>query len=208
MTDTVGQKIINNIVNSIFPVEDVKADDVTVSLKEDNYHYQLNVHGAAEGQRVTVEVNPLTAGVDTEVQVTALESNRRFNFLITVPGLYEISVKVLDENGAEVSGTTLYRTLSYSEEYDMFTEREPLGQALLEIIATDGKGAVISDPAEAYVGFSDTLLVVIDPRVLFLILSIALVLLDIAVRKFKFKWPHELIREYKAKKADEEAAQG
>ena len=41
-----------------------------------------------------------------------------------------------------------------------------------------------------------------DPRIIFLILTIIFVLLDIAVRKFKFKWPHELIRERKMKKAD------
>ena len=33
-----------------------------------------------------------------------------------------------------------------------------------------------------------------------MILAIVFFLADIAVRKFKFKWPHELIREYKEKK--------
>jgi hypothetical protein len=42
-----------------------------------------------------------------------------------------------------------------------------------------------------------------DPRILFLILVIVFVLLDIAVRKFKFKWPHELIREHKQRKAED-----
>ena len=40
-----------------------------------------------------------------------------------------------------------------------------------------------------------------DPRVVIAILIIVLFLLDVAVRKFKFKWPHELIREHKEKKA-------
>ena len=35
-----------------------------------------------------------------------------------------------------------------------------------------------------------------------LIIAILAVLIDVAVRKFKFKWPWELIRERKLKKAD------
>ena len=36
-------------------------------------------------------------------------------------------------------------------------------------------------------------------------IPIVAVLLDIAVRKFKFKWIHELVREHKQKKADNNA---
>ena len=39
-----------------------------------------------------------------------------------------------------------------------------------------------------------------DPRIPFIITALVLFLLDIAVRKFKFKWPHEIIRDAKAKK--------
>ena len=41
----------------------------------------------------------------------------------------------------------------------------------------------------------------IDPRIPMMIALLILFLLDIAVRKFKWKWPHELIRDRKAKKA-------
>ena len=49
-----------------------------------------------------------------------------------------------------------------------------------------------------------------DPRILFAILIIVMFLLDVAVRKFKFKWPHEIIRDHKEKKKlmqDNKAAQ-
>jgi hypothetical protein len=39
-----------------------------------------------------------------------------------------------------------------------------------------------------------------DPKIPFIIAALTLFLLDIAVRKFKFKWPHEIVRDYKAKK--------
>ena len=102
-----------------------------------------------------------------------------------------------------INCTGTYECFSYSEEYNVFTDRAPLGEELMTLLATNGKGMVISDPAEVFESFAKTIKKVIDPRVLFLILSIIFVLLDIAARKFKFKWPHELYREYKLKKADE-----
>ena len=36
-----------------------------------------------------------------------------------------------------------------------------------------------------------------------MILAIVCFLIDIAVRKFKFKWPHEIIREMKQKKEEQ-----
>ena len=40
-----------------------------------------------------------------------------------------------------------------------------------------------------------------------MILALICFLLDVAVRKFKFKWPHEIIRDYKAKKEANDKAQ-
>ena len=40
---------------------------------------------------------------------------------------------------------------------------------------------------------------VIDPKIVFMILSIVLFLIDIAARKFKWKWPHEIIRDKRNK---------
>ena len=41
---------------------------------------------------------------------------------------------------------------------------------------------------------------VINPLITFLIIILCFFLLDVAVRKFKWKWIHEIIREKKAKK--------
>ena len=206
MSDLVGKAIITNIVNSLFPMQDVRADGIDYVIKSDNYHYQINVHGAAETDRIEVEVTPMSDHLVSTlegVSVNALESNRRFNFIIKDAGLYEIVIKKFDEAGNEIAKVVTYECFSYSEEYNVFTDRAPLGEELMTLLATNGKGMVISDPAEVFESFAKTIKKVIDPRVLFLILSIIFVLLDIAARKFKFKWPHELYREYKLKKADE-----
>ena len=209
MSDLVGQAIITNIVNSLFPVQDLRADGIDYVIKSDNYHYQLNVHGVGESERIEVEVTPmsdrLVSTLEEGVTVSALESNRRFNFIIKDAGLYEIVIKKYDEAGVELARVVTYECFSYSEEYNMFTDKAPIGEELMTLLADDGKGMVVSDPAEVFESFAQTIKKVIDPRVAFLILSIIFVLLDIAARKFKFKWPHEIYREYKFKKADEAA---
>lgn len=205
--DTVGQAIIFNIVNSLFPMEDVRADGIDYIIKTENYYNQLNVHGVPEDGRAEVYVTPisehLSSVITDGITVNALESNRRFNFVIKDSGLYEIGIKIYDGANTKVAEAVTYRVFSYSEEYNTFAEREPLGEELMTILATDGKGMAVTDPAEVFSSFSKTIKKEYDPRVLFLILAIVLVLIDIAVRKFKFKWIHELVREHKQKKADE-----
>lgn len=212
INDFIGKTIITNIVNSLFPMQDIRADGIDYVIKSDNYHYQLSVHGIAEGEHVEVSVTPLSehlsAVLDEGVSVYALESNRRFNFIIKHAGLYEIMIKKLDEAGAEVSRVVTYESFSYSEEYNSFTDRAPIGEELMTLLASGGNGMVVTDPANVYESFAQTIKKEHDPRVWLLILSIILVLLDIAARKFKFKWPHEIIRERKLKKADEAVRNG
>jgi len=58
---------------------------------------------------------------------------------------------------------------------------------------------VLEDPLQVFENAVEYLHFVIDPRVPFAIIIIVLFLLDIAARKFKWKWPHELIRDKKRK---------
>lgn len=207
MDSEVGQTIVCNIVRNLFPMSDIRADDLEYAFRTDNYTTQLNVHGAAENHQIQVQVTPvskeLTSLLPDGIAVTPAEDNRRFTFVIKDPGLYEVKITQLDETGAEITQIVTYQTFSYSQEYNAFPVRQPLGAELMGILATDGKGVVLSDPMEVYQSFEKTIKLNYDPRILFLIIVIVAVLLDIAVRKFKFKWPHELIREYKLKKADQ-----
>ena len=60
--------------------------------------------------------------------------------------------------------------------------------------------ADLENPWEIFEGFITDIDKVYDPRFVMMIVAIVLFLLDIAVRKFKFKWPHEIIRAYREKK--------
>ena len=116
-------------------------------------------------------------------------------------GTYKITLTKYDKNGNELATLDVYKSFSYSEEYDSQVDgtEEELKQSLSDL-ATRGGGTPIADiydPWEIYEDFVTELERVYDPRILFMILAITLFLLDIAVRKFKFKWLHEIIRERK-----------
>lgn len=206
VSDLVGRAIITNIVESLFPSTDVKVKDIGYEAKTDNYTTSLNIYGVAETDKISVEVTPLSEHLsdlrDEGIKVLAKESNRRFSYVIKDSGLYEIKITKSDADGNFLSDAVFYQTFSYSEEYNAFPEKEPIGEELLATLAKDGRGAMISDATEIFNSFEKTYKMTFDPRIIFLILTIIFVLLDIAVRKFKFKWPHELIRERKMKKAD------
>lgn len=208
--DLIGKAIVTNIVRSIFPKEDVQVGGFDYSVKTDNYTTQLNIYNLDENHRIEVSVKPLSASLaelaNRGIPVKAQEGNRRFSFEIKDAGLYEVTIEKFDENGVLLSDTSFYKTFSYSEEYNAFPTRTPLGEELMTLLANDGRGLIINDPADVFQNLEKTLKREYDPRIPLLILAIVLFLLDIAVRKFKFKWPHELIREHKQKKADAAAA--
>ena len=72
---------------------------------------------------------------------------------------------------------------------------------LMEDLAQSGEGQVVTDPLQIFANVVKFLHRVIDPRIVFSIIAIVAFLLDVAARKFKFKWPHEIVRDRKAKKA-------
>lgn len=207
INDIVGQSIILNIVDNIFPNHDVRADGINFVIKTDNYKTQLNVHGVPENHRIEVEVIPISNSLadlmETGIPVTEAEGNRRFIFNLRDAGLYEILVKRYDEQEALLSEIVLYKSFSYSEEYNYFPERTPIGDELLSELAKTGNGIEVDDVAEIFNTFTKTVKREYDPRIVMLIVIILAVLIDIAVRKFKFKWIHEIIKERKFKKAEE-----
>ncbi len=206
VVDPIGRSIINNIVNALFPAVAPTPDDIDYEVRVDNYTTHLSVYGMAEGEQIKVDVVPKTSysGEDIDnVIVKAEEGNRRFSYDLKQPAIYEITIEKTDAEGNLISHCTYLQNFSYSQEYNEFPSRTPVGEEFMQKLAEGGKGSVITDPVTVYNSFMKTLKRNFDPRIVFLIIAIVSVLIDVAVRKFKFKWPHELVREYKAKKAEQ-----
>ncbi|MBR5601747.1 MAG: VWA domain-containing protein, partial [Clostridia bacterium] len=204
-----GSTMVKNIVNALFPAENIRVNDIELEIKEGNYNTQLSIFTALEENqslRVTVtspDPNDPMSFIEKVYTPGTNGTYSRLTFDVTSSGLHKILVQKLDVNGDVIpeAEATIYRSFSYSAEYDPFHEPSE-GEEYLSKLAQDGKGEVIAnyDPWGVFENVVKFLRIVIDPRILFMILSLVLFLLDIAVRKFKFKWPHELYHDYQLKK--------
>ena len=114
---------------------------------------------------------------------------------------YEIEVQKLDADENVVASNLAYTEFSYSKEYDPFLKQED-NKAFIAGLAETGGGNRISEAAEVFADLVKSFYRTFDPRGIFAITIIVSLLLDVAVRKFKFKWPHEIIREKKQKKLE------
>ncbi len=196
-----GPRIIKNIISVLFPQESIREKEIVATLTEKNYGNVLNVYTDMEtDERIELQIKKLPTGKEQVVSPTEEAGYTQIPFSITSPGVYEIVVQK-KKGTVVVSECTLYKAFSYSQEYNMFVEAdEKTSLALLGGMAGAGKGKVIEEAHEVFDDyFVKRVPYSFDPRLIFVIISIVLFLLDVAVRKFKFKWIHELIRERKEK---------
>jgi hypothetical protein len=200
-----GNAIVNNIIASLFPLEDLKPKEIEVEHEGGNYFTKLNVFTDLEdGQYIEVTVtSPDTEDGESNIQILtagAEDNYSRLSFTVKTPGIHQIITSKRAADGTLLAETVVYKALSYSQEYNVFTDKDA-AKALSEQLATDGRGIIIDEPYQVYENAAKFRHVDIDPRIPMMIALLILFLLDIAVRKFKWKWPHEIIRDRKAQKA-------
>ena len=194
----IGARIVNNIVYALFPTENIRPKDVEANITGDNYTTNLSIFTTL-GDTEKIKVTVTSPKGEEQVIVANKETGySRLSFAVKENGLHTILIQKLNENDELIASTTLYKTLAYSLEYDAFADKKG-AEALLATLAERSDGYVLSDPLEVFENAVEFLHIIIDPRVLFAILIIVFFLVDIAARKFKWKWPHEIIRERKQK---------
>ena len=193
-----GITLINNIIYALFPTESVRATDIEATYTGDNYTTNLSIFtDLAEGETIKVTVT----GQDGSEEVFVCDVSTgysRLSFATKSVGLNTIFIQKLDSQGVELSSKTIYKVLSYSKEYDAFTDKDA-AEKLMESLSLDTNGVVVRNAMQIFENAVEYLHIVIDPRIIFAIIIIICFLTDIAVRKFKWKWPHEIIREKRLK---------
>lgn len=204
MSDDTGQQLLYNIVSGLFPQESVAVDEIELTVNRDNYTVSTNIYTSiAEGESIRVLVSKVeNDGAKTAVHTIDVENfngNQAVDFDIMQGGVYEIEVQKLGADGTVLTSNSVYQAFSYSLEYDPFLADDDNTAHMAEI-ASAGGGDVIRDAAEVFDGLVSSFFRTYDPRGVLAAIVIIALLLDVAVRKFKFKWPHELIRERKSKK--------
>lgn len=206
MSDQVGRQLLLNMVDALFPWQSIKYSDLDVETEEDNYRTAVNVYTSLEdGQSIEMTVTgPIPDGEgETPPKYTVVkgkdEGYSRLTFENLQRGVYEVHIRKLGVDGRAIAEYRTFRAFSYSQEYNMWVDEQGATE-LMQDIARVGRGKVITSPYDVFEGFVEILPDGFDPRTLFIILALVLFLLDIAVRKFKWKWIHELVREHKEKK--------
>ena len=193
-----GATLINNIVTAIFPTKNIQPDDIETVIDGENFSTVISIFTELEDTEyieLTIE-SPSAEDSEQTTTQTIIANNAtgysRLTFSIVTPGLHKITVEKKNEDGALIASTTTYKALGYSKEYDLFRDTAAAEENMVAI-ADGGKGMVITEPSEVFDNVVKYLHNVINPKIAFIITALALFLLDIAARKFKWKWPHEII---------------
>ena len=230
MSEEDGITFLKNVIRNLTPVSNIRDNDIKLNLYENNYSNSLSIlTGFNEGEYLrgliryndpengTIEV-PLNlaqedmsketlrkTNVYTTLAMSELNNYSRCKFVIRKPGTYTIEINKYNENGDLVGSNSIHKTLSYSREYEVYDNNEENYKDLLSTLARYGNGILVEDlddPHSIIDSFETVIYKEFDPRYLFSIIIIILFLLDVAVRKFKFKWPHEIIAKYREKKGN------
>ncbi len=215
-----GRQFILNAVAGLMPTESIRKNQLTVTVRQDNYTNNLSVlTELGEGERITgyllklndenaekVTLSAITApndgtklsdlGCYVTSELNEISNYSRCTFTVKEGGIYELRVQKVDAAGNVLAEFLDYREFSYSEEYLDVDETVDMTSTLTDL-AEAGNGVLIEDnedPFEIFATFVTAFNASFDPRYIFMIIALVLFVTDVAVRKFKFKWPHELIR--------------
>ncbi len=222
LKDENGQRLLLNIVSNLMPTSNIRPNTIRMELEEGNYFNHLSIYTSLEeGERIegsitqytedgeivtslnSVTPDPENADLYVTVDLNAENRFTRSTFIIKQSGVYKISVLKRNAAGEVVGSAEVYKAFSYSSEYDMFSEITDFDPAaLMAELAAKGNGAAVDkeDPWSVFQGFVTGFDRTADPALAFMIIAAVLFLADIAVRKFKFKWPHEIVRDYREKR--------
>ncbi|HBN12397.1 MAG TPA: hypothetical protein DD415_02145 [Clostridiales bacterium] len=202
LNNETGQKILKNIILALFPTKAIRPSEIDVDLSWSNYTTTMSVFTELnEGERIEATISGKNEFNEDEIKPIAMNAANgytRTTFVVTQPGVHDIVVRKVDANGVTLAETNTYRVFSYSKEYEALSAGD--GAAFLSELAVKGKGIAIADYWEVFDGFEEVIHSTIDPRIWICLAALCLFLIDIAIRKFKFKWIHEIIKDRRDQK--------
>jgi len=197
-----GKTLIKNIVTSLFPEKSMEEKTIFAEFLGNNYSTTVKITSEmAENQTLSARVTDPN-GSTTDILLNSISDNVfSGKFTTRTPGIYTVSVSKKNSSNNVILETFEYSAFSYSEEYDVFLDSND-GFQLIDQISVLGNGKILYTTDGAFTEEAQVMIHTFNPRFLFLALVIACVILDIFARKFKFKWPHEIIKDYSLKRSN------
>ena len=190
-TDERGQKFILNVVKNLLADSDIKSE-FDVTFERENFTNVIKVNTDSGNGKNKVEA--VITYPNGDIKAIELKMVANNEYAVQLPdygdeGLYQVTLLKTTSKG-EISDS-FFTTFSYSMEYNAFNDYEE-SFAFIEKLTKNGKGKLYTfeDDVFAHEIIYDDL--TYNPQLGLVILALILFLLDICVRKFNWKWPHEI----------------
>ena len=184
LMDEVGQAVARRLVTTT--VDDLHQEsslmaDVTVRGKTTEVVVTTFAESAGHPMRLTATS---THGDATYVLTQVEPGVYTVTIATAHPGVYELTITELDDNEAILDSLEVAVAVPYSAEYNAFAAG---GSALLTSICGYSGGALFSDMKKLANIEVTRMSLIFNPMILFAIISMVLLLTDIAVRKLRWK---------------------
>jgi Ca-activated chloride channel homolog len=198
--DPEGIKLIKNMITSLFPERSMEEEIFATEFSSNNYASRVNITTQLEtDQYISAKVTDPN-GNTVDVMLKSISSSVfSGDFATDTPGIYTMAINKHNASNNVIAESFVYTAFSYSSEYNVFTDTNK-GFRLVEQIAEIGNGKILYITDGVFTEEAQIIVNTFDPKFLLLSLMTTCVILDIFARKFKFKWPHEIIKNYKAVK--------
>lgn len=200
LADGNGKRLVTGVIGALFPSENIQNTGIDVAISAKNSIASVSINTAVkQGELVQVEIrSPETdeqgQNISNIYEFKNFSGYETLEYKFTTAGIYEIEVTKLNSDGEVVARDVTYREFSYSQEYNPFLNDNDNSSFLLSL-AKSGNGKIVSSVEQVFEDFVQSFYRTYDPRVLLASAILIALLLEVAVRKFKFKWPHEIVRE-------------
>ncbi|MCL2061479.1 MAG: VWA domain-containing protein [Firmicutes bacterium] len=223
-TDVQAQTFIRNIIDSLMAPGSTDNPGLSVQYNPENQQSNRNYTtmisitgniGDASDPITAAIVSPDSNVLPRQQIVLQRDGEDRISgfFTSTVPGIYRVEISRGGVAGFEMIE---YFAFSYSSEFDAWTNQTKAISSydFITGLATGPDpenpwgGLVLTPESDMFPQTREYIVDTYDPRLGFLIAAVVLFLLDIAARKFKFKWPHEWTRAARERAAAKEAGTG
>lgn len=186
---------ILNVIQRMSP----KDDEMDIEFGEGNFSPMLTVkRDVVNGYTMKATVTD-PDGNDYTYRMTSESDGYSCRISTPKEGVYSVIVEEFDDKANRVAKQTVYYAFSYSYEYDAFRDFGD-GYVILSELVNKGNGGLLDANKPLFTSETLTVTEDYDPLIPLIIVMLVAFLVDIAVRKFKFKWPHEIIKAYKEKK--------
>lgn len=192
-TDPEAKLFLKNAIMGLLPEDSIKST-LAVEYEKKNFTTEVYVLGDLTNDKaVFIEVTDPDGKVTTYDNALKVLSNDKCTTSIhnDKEGLYKIYLEKEDASGTIIDTANFYYTFSYSQEYNTFFGDDEQLLEFLSEVSVVGNGHMLSLSDFEYNHSLDYVTVVYDPKMIFSIIAAVLFILDIAARKFNFKWPHE-----------------